>query len=108
MTYVVTGPCIGCKCACCAEACPVDAFREGEVMLYIDPEVCIECEACRHECARGAIFPADNIPEAWRAYIALNAEEATKCPPITESQEPLGFPAWESNLKPYRNLDSVA
>lgn len=108
MTYVVTGPCMGCKCGRCAEACPVQAFREGEIMLYIDPDACIECEACRFECERGAIFPAEDVPEAWRAYIALNAEESPSCPPISESQPPLGFPEWESHHKAWLNRESVA
>ena len=58
-------------------------------MLYIDPESCIDCEACMHECPVEAIFHDDNVPAEWREYIALNAEMTPKCPVITERKEPL-------------------
>jgi hypothetical protein len=31
----------------------------------------------------------DNVLEMWRDFIALNAEMAPKCKPITEKKEPL-------------------
>ena len=58
-------------------------------MLYIDPEHCIDCDACVPECPVEAIFHEDNVPAEWRDYIALNAEMAPKCPQITERKEPL-------------------
>ena len=45
MTYVVTDACIKCKYMDCVEVCPVDCFYEGEVMLAINPNECIDC-AC--------------------------------------------------------------
>ena len=89
MAYVVTEPCFGCKYTDCVVVCPVDAFREGEGMLYIDPDACIDCDACRSECPVEAIFYEDNVPAQWKEYIALNAELAPKCPVITERKEPL-------------------
>jgi ferredoxin len=50
MTYVVTEACIKCKYMDCVEVCPVDCFYEGENMLVIDPEVCIDCGVCEPEC----------------------------------------------------------
>jgi ferredoxin len=61
-------------------------------MLYIDPEHCINCEACFHECPVGAIFYEDDVPEKWRGYIALNAELAPKRLQITERKQPLAGP----------------
>jgi ferredoxin len=58
-------------------------------MLYIDPEECIDCEACVPECPVEAIFHEDNLPEEWAEFKELNAEMATKCPNITEQKEPL-------------------
>jgi ferredoxin len=58
-------------------------------MLYIDPEHCIDCEACLPECPVEAIFYEENVPAEWQDYIALNAEMAPKCPQITERKEPL-------------------
>ncbi len=89
MAFVVTQPCFGCKYTDCVVVCPMDCFREGEQMLYIDPESCIDCGACQPECPVGAIFYEDDVPEDQREFVALNAEMAPLCPPITEKREPL-------------------
>src|SRR6516165_5120245 len=46
MTYVVTEACIKCKYTDCVEVCPVDCFYEGENMLVIHPDECIDCGVC--------------------------------------------------------------
>ncbi len=89
MAFVVTSPCFGCKYTDCVEACPVDAFREGEQMLVIDPVACIDCYACVPVCPVAAIFPGDEVPEEEKEFIALNAEMAQQWPVITEKKEPL-------------------
>ena len=43
MTYIVTENCIKCKFMDCVEVCPVDCFYEGENMLVIHPDECIDC-----------------------------------------------------------------
>jgi ferredoxin len=58
-------------------------------MLYIDPEECIDCDACRMECPVEAIFKDENVPEEWRDFIDLNAEMAGQTPSITEKKAPL-------------------
>ena len=90
MAYVVTAACSGCKYTDCVVVCPCDCFREGDQMLYIDPDECIDCDACRVECPVNAIFYEDDVPEQWREFIQLNAEMAAKTPPITEKKVPLG------------------
>lgn len=89
MTHVVTSPCFGCKYTDCVAVCPVDAFREGEQMLYIDPETCIDCGLCVSECPVEAIFQEDDVPEKDRPFIALNAEMITVSRPIVEKRKPL-------------------
>ena len=89
MTHVVAQPCFGCKYTDCVVVCPVECFYEGEQMLYIHPEECIDCEACVPECPVEAIFHEDNLPEEWVAFTALNAELALETPVITEKKEPL-------------------
>ncbi|MGF1578643.1 MAG: DUF3470 domain-containing protein [Gemmataceae bacterium] len=89
MAFVVTEPCQGCKYTDCVVVCPTVAFREGEQMLYIDPDECICCDACVPECPVEAIYPEWNVPEQWQEYIALNAEMSKVCPPIEERKEPL-------------------
>ena len=109
MAHVITGTCLGCKCGNCAQMCPVDAFREGGLMLFIDPDVCIDCEACRGQCERGAIFSQDDLPEIWDQYEVLNAEESAHAPSITGPQEPMGFPIWKcTSNRPTVDRESVA
>ena len=55
MTYVVTDNCIACKYTDCVEVCPVDCFYEGENMLVIHPDECIDCGVCEPECPADAI-----------------------------------------------------
>ena len=89
MAFVVTQPCFGCKYTDCVVVCPCECFREGEKMLYIDPDECVDCDACVPECPVEAIFYEDNVPAEWREFIALNAEMARQCPPIVERKSPL-------------------
>ena len=57
MTYVVVESCIKCKYMDCVEVCPVDCFYEGENMLVIHPDECIDCGVCEPECPVEAIKP---------------------------------------------------
>src|SRR2546421_17357 len=45
----------------CVEVCPVDCFYEGENMLVIHPDECIDCGVCEPECPVDAIKP-DTVP----------------------------------------------
>jgi ferredoxin len=92
MTHVVAEPCFNCKYTDCVTVCPVECFYEGEAMLFIHPEECIDCEACVPECPPAAIFHQDNLPAEWADYTALNAEMAPNCPVITERKDPMGPP----------------
>ncbi len=73
MTYVVNDKCIKCKYTDCVEVCPVDCFYEGENMLVIHPDECIDCGACQPACPVEGIFPMDEVPAQWQSYIAKNA-----------------------------------
>jgi ferredoxin len=86
MTYVVTENCIKCKYLDCVEVCPVDCFYEGENMLVIHPDECIDCGVCEPECPAEAIKP-DTEPglEKW---LELNAEYAKNWPNITVKRDP--------------------
>lgn len=89
MPHIVTDACFDCKYTDCVVVCPVECFYEGAQMLYINPDECIDCEACVPECPVEAIFHEDNVPEAAREFIALNAEEAPKHPQITSKKAAL-------------------
>lgn len=84
MAMVVTKPCEGCKYTDCVVVCPTDCFHEGESMLFIDPEECIDCGACVPECPVGAIFYEDDVPAEWRVYVELNRSMVLQLPVITE------------------------
>src|SRR6202158_5463342 len=86
MTYVVNESCIKCKLLDCVEVCPVDCFYEGENMLVIHPDECIDCGVCEPECPVDAIKP-DTEPglEKW---LSLNAEFAKAWPNITVKRDP--------------------
>ena len=93
MTFVVTDNCIKCKYMDCVEVCPVDCFYEGENMLVIHPDECIDCGVCEPECPAEAIVP-DTEPgkEKW---MALNAEYATTWPNITrKGDQPADADEW--------------
>jgi ferredoxin len=89
MAHIVAEPCFDCKYTDCVVVCPVDCFYEGAQMLYIHPDECIDCEACVPECPVEAIFHEDNLPEEWKDFTALNAEQSTLCPVINEQKDPL-------------------
>lgn len=89
MAHVVTSACFNCKYTDCVLVCPVEAFREGEKMVYIDPDECICCDLCVPECPVDAIFAEDDVPADQREFIALNAEMSKVCPPIVERRTPL-------------------
>src|ERR1700722_2734565 len=95
MTYVVTEACIKCKYTDCIEVCPVDCFYEGENMVVIDPEKCIDCGVCQLECPVEAIVP-DTV-SGLEKWVEMNAQYAKIWPNITHKKEPLeGADDWAS------------
>jgi NAD-dependent dihydropyrimidine dehydrogenase PreA subunit len=64
MAYVLAQPCIGTKDLSCVEVCPVDCIHptqdeagfDDESQLYIDPEECIDRDACVESCPRGRVL----------------------------------------------------
>ena len=84
MTYVVNETCIKCKLMDCVDVCPVDCFYEGENMLVINPDECIDCGVCEPECPIDAIVP--DI-QATPLMIQVNKEYSNIWPNITENEE---------------------
>ena len=80
MTYVVTEKCIKCKYTDCVEVCPVDCFYEGENMLVINPDECIDCGVCEPECPIDAIEPETEDNVKW---LEVNREYSEKWPNLT-------------------------
>ena len=84
VTYIVNESCIRCKYTDCVEVCPVDCFYEGENMLVIHPDECIDCGVCEPECPVDAIKP-DTEPglEKW---LDLNRQYSAVWPNITRKK----------------------
>ncbi len=85
MTHVVTDECVKCKYTDCVEVCPVDCFHEGEDMLVINPDECIDCGVCIPEC------PVDAIKEEAESsieWLEINKKHASQWPIIYEKKAP--------------------
>lgn len=81
MTYIVTEDCIKCKYTDCVEVCPVDCFYEGDNMLVIHPDECIDCGVCEPECPADAIkADTESGLEKW---LEVNTKYADIWPNIT-------------------------
>ena len=85
MTFVVIENCIRCKYQDCVEVCPVDCFYEGETMLVIAPDECIDCGVCVPECPAEAIV--DDTDPAAAEWLDFNAKAAKDWPNITRVGE---------------------
>ncbi|MGN7661246.1 MAG: ferredoxin family protein [Anaplasma sp.] len=103
MTHFVTDRCIRCKYTDCVEVCPVDCFYEGNNMLVIDPDQCIDCGVCIPECPVEAIasdeFMGDVLTgddgalndrqKNLRHFYELNAKFSKQWKNVTSSKPPM-------------------
>ncbi|MCW4355101.1 ferredoxin family protein [Hoyosella sp. YIM 151337] len=74
MTYVIAEPCVDLLDKACIEECPVDCIYEGDRMLYIHPDECVDCGACEPVCPVEAIFYEDDVPDEWDDYVQANVD----------------------------------
>lgn len=84
MAFIVTEACIRCKFQDCVQSCPVTCFHEGENMLVIDPEACIDCGACEPECPAEAIIRDTDTEADVERWLAFNRKYAAIWPAIRE------------------------
>jgi ferredoxin len=107
MTYVVTESCIKCKYMDCVEVCPVDCFYEGENMLVIHPDECIDCGVCQPECPVEAIKPdTESSLEQW---LTINTDMSKSWPNITQKkQPPVDADIWRDVKDKVAMLDTAA
>ena len=96
MTYVITEPCIDVKDKSCIEECPVDCIYEGDRMLYIHPDECVDCGACEPVCPVEAIFYDDDVPAQWKDFTTANATFFTEV--LHGRDAPLGNPGGASKV----------
>lgn len=88
MTFIVTDKCIKCKYTDCVEVCPVDCFYEGENMLVINPDECIDCGVCEPECPIEAIKSDEEIEAGEEKWLDINTKFSALWPVITQTKEP--------------------
>src|SRR5215207_5501316 len=66
VTYVITQPCVDVLDTACID--------EGERMLYIHPDECVDCGACEPVCPVEAIYYEDDTPDKWKDFYNANVE----------------------------------
>ena len=84
----MTSACVDHKYQDCVAVCPVDAFREQETYLVIDPDDCIDCIACVPECPVEAIYPEEEVPDEEMYWIEKNEKESIDAP-LAEGDSPV-------------------
>jgi NAD-dependent dihydropyrimidine dehydrogenase PreA subunit len=70
VTYVVGLNCVDTKDKTCIAQCPVDCIYEGDRMLYIHPDECIDCGACEPACPVNAIVYESDATEEDLSFAA--------------------------------------
>jgi NAD-dependent dihydropyrimidine dehydrogenase PreA subunit len=74
VTYVITQACVDVLDKACIDECPVDCIYEGDRMLYIHPDECVDCGACEPVCPVEAIYYEDDVPDKWKDFYNANVE----------------------------------
>ena len=74
MTYIVTERCVNSRYTECVADCPVDCFYEitNPHMLIINPDECIDCDACVALCPVNAIYPEAEVPDDFEEWVGKN------------------------------------
>ena len=73
MTYVIGKACADVMDKSCVQECPVDCIYEGARALYINPDECVDCGACKLICRVGAIYDESDLPDDQQRHLADNA-----------------------------------
>lgn len=94
MTYVVSAACIDVLDKSCVRECPVDCIYEGARAMYINPDECVDCGACKPACRVDAIYWEGDLPADQSQHLADNADFFSQ--PLPGRDEPLGCPGGAS------------
>lgn len=74
MPYVITASCVDVMDKSCIEECPADCIYEGDRMMYIQPDECVECGLCEPVCPEISIFHHEDLPDAVQNFERINSE----------------------------------
>ena len=99
MAYIVTGHCVDCKYTDCVTVCPVDAFHEGGRMVYINPDTCVNCDACVPACPVEAIYSEETLPAQYSEFIKVNVDGSSSSPVINQKRDALATAKTLDELK---------
>jgi NAD-dependent dihydropyrimidine dehydrogenase PreA subunit len=90
VTYVIGRACVDVMHQACVQECPADCIYEGIRAMYINPDECVDCGACRLICDADAIYYETDLPEDQQQHLADNGAFFTEILP--GRSEPLGSP----------------
>lgn len=76
----------------------MDCIYEGARSLYINPDECVDCGACKLACEAGAIVYETDLPDNEQQHLADNAAFFSATLPGRD--RPLGTPGGASALGP--------
>ena len=63
----------------------MDCFYEGENMLVINPDECIDCGVCEPECPEDAIRP--DTDDEGKAWVVFNTKWSTSGWPVLATKK---------------------
>ena len=98
MTYVIGSACLDVMDKSCVQDCPVDCIYEGARAMYINPDECVDCGACKSACRVDAIYYEIDLPADQQQHLIDNA--AFFNDPLTGRADPLGSPGGATALGP--------
>lgn len=98
MAYVIGAACVDVMEKDCVRECPVDCIYQGARSLYINPDECVDCGACKPACRVGAIYYETDLPADEHQHLADNAAFFHETLPGRD--EPLGSPGGAAAVGP--------
>jgi NAD-dependent dihydropyrimidine dehydrogenase PreA subunit len=98
MTYVIGAACVDLMDKSCVQECPVDCIYEGARAMYINPDECVDCGACKSACRVGAIYWEGDLPDDQLQHLDDNAAFFSQ--PLPGRNSPLGSPGGAAIVGP--------
>ena len=98
VTYVIGRACVDVMEKSCVKECPVDCIYEGARTMYINPDECVDCGACKPACRLDAIFWEGDLPDDELEHRADNAAFFQLI--LSDRDAPLGSPGGAATLGP--------
>jgi NAD-dependent dihydropyrimidine dehydrogenase PreA subunit len=98
MTYVIGSACVDVMDKSCVQECPADCIYEGARAMYINPDECVDCGACKPVCRMEAIYWEGDLPDDEHQHRADNAAFFSQT--LSGRDAPLGSPGGAAAVGP--------